>query len=61
MHTHYQQSCPLIIRTTNQPLGDPLMFYNNELQLTHTSIIYNLASIHSMGNGNKTIINLELK
>jgi len=45
MHTHYQQSCPLIIRTTNQPLGDPLMSYNNELQLTHTSIIYNLASI----------------
>jgi len=45
MHTHYQQSCPLIIRTANQPLGDPLMSYNNELQLTHTSIIYNLASI----------------
>jgi len=45
MHSHYQQSCPLIIRTTNQPLGDPLMSYNNELQLTHTSIIYNLVSI----------------
>jgi len=45
MHTNYQQSCPLIIRTNNQPLGDPLMSYNNELQLTHTLIIYNLASI----------------
>jgi len=45
MHTHYQQSCPLIIRTTNEPLGDPLMSYNNKLQLTHTSIIYNLAFI----------------
>jgi len=42
MHSHYQKSCLLIIRITNQPLGNPLMSYNNELQLTHTSIIYNL-------------------
>ena len=35
MHTHYQQSCPLIIRTPNQPLGNSYMPYNNELQLTH--------------------------
>ena len=35
MHTHFQQSCPLIIRITNQPLGDPQMPYNNKHQLTH--------------------------
>jgi len=40
MHTHYQQSCPLIIRTTNQPLGDPYMPYNNELQLTHINQLF---------------------
>jgi len=33
------------MRTINQPLGDPEMPYNNELQLTHKSIIHNLASI----------------
>jgi len=43
MHTHYQQSYPLIIRTTNQLLGDPYMpynNYNNELQLTHINQLF---------------------
>ena len=34
-HTHYQQSYPLIIRTTNQPLGDQKMSSNNEFPFTH--------------------------
>jgi len=33
------------MRTINQPLDDPEMPYNNELQLTHKSIIHNLASV----------------
>jgi len=33
------------MRTINQPLGDPKIPYNNELHLTHKSIIHNLASI----------------
>jgi len=45
---NYLKSCSLIMWTINQPLGNPEMPYNNELQLTHKSIIHNLAFILSV-------------